>query len=147
MAQTFGSWVHMDFKAGVGSYLIVVPACVARVVAREWSKEEVQQYIYQRAMFTAEFVEHYAHAIGSANFSFERFVREGILPPQYAASDDPQRLINMFIKPEAIEILVAGDPERNQSRAYMSNHHQGKPTSKRIVLTGNWAQRLPQMPA
>ena len=42
-----------------------------------------------------------------------------------------------------VEILVAGDPGRNQSRAYMSNHVQGPPTSRRVELPRNWA-RLPK---
>ena len=46
----------------------------------------------------------------------------------------PQRLLNVIIKPEMVEILVAGDPGRNQSRAYMSNHVQGPPTSRRVEL-------------
>lgn len=37
-----------------------------------------------------------------------------------------------------VEILVAGDPGRNQSRAYMSNHIQGPPTSHRITLPKRW---------
>ena len=43
-----------------------------------------------------------------------------------------------------VEILVAGDPGRNQSRAYMSNHVQGPPTSRRIELPRDWEQRLKQ---
>ena len=37
-----------------------------------------------------------------------------------------------------VEILVAGDMGRNQSRAYMGNHIQGPPTSRRIALPRNW---------
>ena len=71
-------------------------------------------------------------------------MRDGILPPEYAASGDPQRLLNVIIKPEMVGILVAGDPGRNQSRAYMSNHVQGPPTSRRIELPHDWAQRVKQ---
>ena len=73
----------------------------------------------------------------------ENLVKDGILPPEYAASSDPQRLLHVIIKPEMVEILVAGDPGRNQSRAYMSNHVQGPPTSRRVELPRNWA-RLPK---
>ncbi len=62
----------------------------------------------------------------------------------YAASSDPQRLINVIIKPEMIGILVAGDPGRNQSRAYMGNHIQGPPSSRRVELPRGWAERLQQ---
>jgi hypothetical protein len=51
-------------------------------------------------------------------------------------------LLNIVIKPEMVEILVAGDPGRNQSRAYMSNHVQGPPTSRRIDLPAKWEALL-----
>jgi len=41
-----------------------------------------------------------------------------------------------------IGIVVAGDPGRNQSRGYVSNHSQGPPTSRRIELPDDWEQRL-----
>jgi hypothetical protein len=41
-----------------------------------------------------------------------------------------------------IGILIAGDPGRNQSRAYMSNHVQGPPTSRRVELPRDWSQRI-----
>ena len=138
MAQTFSSWVHMDFKHGVGNFLIVAPPCVARVIAREWSKDQARCYIYENAKITAERAEHFAHAIGNKHFSLEKLVQEGILPESYAESADPQRQINVFISPDTIEIVVAGDPERNQSRAYMGNHNQGAPTSRRIELPRQW---------
>jgi hypothetical protein len=69
-------------------------------------------------------------------------VREGILPAHYAASDDPQRSVPMIIDPAMVDILVAGDPGRNQSRAYMNNHMQGPPVSRRVALPGKWLERF-----
>ena len=53
---------------------------------------------------------HYAQMTSTPTLSFENLVKDGILPPDYAASSDPQRLLNVIIKPEMVEILVAGDP-------------------------------------
>jgi hypothetical protein len=64
--------------------------------------------------------------------------KQGLLPPAYHESDDPDRLIPVFQRPEWIGIVVAGDWGRNQSRGYVCNHVQGPPTSKRIVLPNNW---------
>jgi hypothetical protein len=93
---------------------------------------------------TAGRTTHHAHMTSTPTFSLENLVRDGILPKEYAASSDPERLLNIVIKPEMVEILVAGDPGRNQSRAYMSNHVQGPPTSRRIELPRDWEQRLKQ---
>jgi hypothetical protein len=39
----------------------------------------------------------------------------------------------MIVHPDDIGIVVAGDPGRNQSRGYMSNHIQVPRTSRRIM--------------
>ena len=112
------------------------------MIAREWSKDEVRRYLYEHIKVTAERATHYARMTSTPTFSLENLVKDGILPPEYAASSDPQRLLNVIIKPEMVGILIAGDPGRNQSRAYMSNHVQGPPTSRRVELPRNWARLL-----
>ncbi len=70
--------------------------------------------------------------------TFERYVEEGILPPEYAESKDMERMVRPILKPEFVDVLVAGDPGRNQSRAYLCNHIQGAPVSKEVKLPANW---------
>jgi len=139
---SFTYWAHTGFKTGLWSPLIVAGPSIAEVIAREWSKDDVRHYLYEHIKVTAERATHYAQMTSTPTFSFERLVKDGILPPEYAASSDPQRLLNVIIKPEMFEILVAGDPGRNQSRAYMSNHVQGPPTSRRVELPKDWKKRL-----
>ena len=142
MGQTFTYWSHTGFKTGRWNPLIVAGPSVARVIAREWSKDKVRRYLWENVKVTAERATHYARMTSTPTFSLERLVKDGILPPEYAASNDPQRLINVFIKPEMIGILVAGDPGRNQSRAYMGNHVQGPPTSRRVELPRDWKRMI-----
>jgi hypothetical protein len=139
---SFTYWAHTGFKTGLWSPLIVAGPGIAKVIAGEWSKDRVRRYLYDNIKVTAGRATHHAHMTSTPTFSLERLVRDGILPPEYAASGDPQRLINVIIKPEMVEILVAGDPGRNQSRAYMSNHVQGPPTSRKIELPRNWEALL-----
>ena len=140
MGQTFTYWSHVGFWNGIWNPLIVAGPAVAGVIAREWSKDDVRRYLYENIKVTAERATHYAQMTSVPTFNLERLVQDGILPPEYATSSDPQRLVNVIIKPEMVEILVAGDPERNQSRGYMSNHLQGPPISRRVELPRNWAQ-------
>src|SRR5262249_52606393 len=135
-------WAHTGFKTGLWSPLIVAGPSIAKVIAGEWTKDQVRQYLYDNLKVTAARTTHHARMTSTPTFSLENLVRDGILPPSYAASSDPQRLLNVTIKPEMVEILAAGDPGRNQSRAYMSNHVQGPPTSRRIELPRDWEQRL-----
>ena len=142
MGQSFTYWAHTGFKTGVWNPLIIAGPTVAKIIASEWSKDEVRKYLYDRILVTAERATHYARMTSTPTFSLERLVKDGILPASYAESDDPQRLLNVIIDPSMIEILVAGDPGRNQSRAYMGNHIQGPPTSRRVALPSRWKELL-----
>ena len=64
--------------------------------------------------------------------TLEAHVKAGVLPAAYAVSSDPERPVPVFVQPEKIGILVAGDPGRNQSKGYVNNHIQGGRVSKRI---------------
>jgi hypothetical protein len=142
MGQSFTYWAHAGFKTGMWHPLIVAGPSVAQVVASEWTKDDVRRYLYEHVMVTAERATHYARMTSTPTFNLRRLVEDGILPARYAESDDPQRLVPVIIQPEMIEILVAGDPGRNQSRAYMGNHIQGPPTSRQVQLPRDWSARI-----
>ena len=139
---SFTYWAHTGFKTGLWSPLIIAGPGIAGVIAKEWTKDQVRQYMYDNMKVSAAKATHYAQMTSTPTFNFESLVEQGILPPSYTASKDPQRLVNVLIKPEMVEIIVAGDPGRNQSRAYMSNHVQGPPTSRKVELPKNWSQLI-----
>ena len=70
-------------------------------------------------------------------FPARLLLRDGLLP---------LRRVNGIIKPEMVEILVAGGPGRNQSRAYMSSHLQGPTTSRRVALPHRWDALIRDQP-
>ena len=138
MTQSFGYWAFTAFKTGQWYPLVVAGPGVAKVIASEWSKDEVRRYLQQHILVSAGQATHYSRIASTPTFSFERYVTEGILPPAYTASSDPARLVQPVLRPEMIDVLVAGDPGRNQSRAYLCNHIQGAPVSKAVRLPANW---------
>ncbi|WP_163271808.1 UGSC family (seleno)protein [Chelativorans alearense] len=142
MVRTFSSWVPLDFKHGVGHYLLVLSPLVASVVAREWSKDDIRQYLWNNAGITAGTAEHFGQATGNRQFNLKTLVKQGVLPAKYLDSDDPDRIVDFFLTPDAVEFIIAGDPDRNQSRAYMCNHNQGAPVSKPVRLPRDWDRRL-----
>ncbi len=142
IGSSFTYWAHTGFKTGLWSPLIIAGPSIAGVIAKEWTKDQVRQYMYDNMKVTAAKATHYAQMTSTPTFNFESLVEQGILPPSYTEADDPQRLVNVLIKPEMVEILIAGDPGRNQSRAYMSNHVQGPPTSRKVELPKNWSQLI-----
>ena len=70
-------------------------------------------------------------------------VEEKVISPIYRESDDPERMVPVFLKPEWIGIVVSGDSGRNRSRGYVQNHEQGPPVSRKIQLPAKWKQILP----
>ena len=48
----------------------------------------------------------------------------------------------MLLREEWTQIVVAGDPQRNQSRIYINNQRQGAPVARRVVLPQDWKARL-----
>jgi len=93
-------------------------------------------------LITAEDLELSASRAGvsRADFNLNAMVAAGDIPPEYGLSNDPARLVPMCIKADWINIIVAGDSARNQSRVYVNNHEQGPPISRRIVVSGGRKQ-------
>jgi len=141
VGSSFTYWAHTGFKTGMWNPLIVSSPSVAKVIAKEWTKDQVRQYLYDHIKVTAQKITHYAQMTSTPTFSLKNLVDGGILPKEYALSDDPERLLNVIIHPSMVEIIVAGDPGRNQSRAYMGNHIQGPPTSRKIKLPASWPRK------
>ena len=81
---------------------------------------------------TARQAETYALQVGATSFTLEAHVKAGVLPAAYAASSDPERSVPVFVHPEKIGILIAGDPGRNQSKGYVNNHIQGGRVSRKV---------------
>ena len=116
---------------------------VAKVIAEDgWSKDDIRNYLYENVRIPASRVEKYARNGHFADYDLKDLVARGILPAEYHESDDPERLVRVFIKPEWINIVVAGDPGRNQSKGYIQNHRQGMPVSRQITLPAQWKELL-----
>jgi len=124
--------------------LVVMSPAVADVFAKDgWTKDDVRRYLYENVKIEAHWFERYPWHIGGGKpFTLAGWVAEGRIGPEYALSDDPGRLIPMMPRAETINVVVAGDPGRNQSKVYVNNHEQGAPTSRRVDLPGNWQELL-----
>ena len=86
-----------------------------------------------------------AYDARSPNARVTDYVKQGLLPPAYHESDDPDRELPVFQHPEWIVIVVAGDWGRKQSKGYASNHVQGSLVSRKIVLPKNRDALLKEM--
>ncbi len=134
-----GYWAAIGMVYANWHPLIVLGPSIAKVFAEDgWSKDDIRRYLYENVKMPASRAERYAWHCGQTGFRVTEAVKQGLLPPAYHESDDPDRLIPVFQRAEWIGIVVAGDWGRNQSKGYVCNHVQGVPTSRKIVLPGNW---------
>src|SRR5438128_12494315 len=98
--------------------LFVISPRIASVIAREgYTKKDVRQYFFDHCRVPARVIDPQGRRL-------KGYVDEGRYPAIYHESDDPNRLVPAFMKPEWIQIVLAGDPARNQARGYMNNHEQ-----------------------
>lgn len=139
LAEVFGQecayWSCIGMKYGRWEPLLVIGPSIARVIAADgWSKDDVRRYLHENVTIAAKDAEKYAWHTGLTAFNLKTQVDNGVLPAGYAASGNPDRPVPVFLKPESIGILVAGDPGRNQSKGYCNNHIQGGRVSKKIAL-------------
>jgi hypothetical protein len=138
------TWTHMAVNWGKFFPLLVISPSIARVFAKDGlQKKDVQQYLYDKSRVSVESMERLAWQGGFTGFDPRRMVEEKIISPVYCESDDPKRMVPVFLKPEWIGIVVSGDSGRNRSRGYVQNHEQGPPVSRRIQLPAHWKQILP----
>jgi hypothetical protein len=137
LAEVFGGacgyWSSIGMKYARWEPLLVLGPSIARVIAEDgWSKDALRRYLHEHVTITARQAETYALQVGATSYTLEAHVKAGVLPATYAASSDPGRPVPVFVQPDKIGILIAGDPGRNQSKGYVNNHIQGGRVSKKV---------------
>ncbi len=122
-AAIFGRWCP----------LLAMSPATASVIARDgMSKDDVRAFLYERSKIPARRLQEYARRASTYDFDLPALAASGSAPPAYVESADPDRLVPVFSKPEWIGLMLAGDPEKNQSRGFVNNHEQGAPVSRRV---------------
>jgi hypothetical protein len=122
-----------SLKRGGAHNVLAMSPSIARVFASNGiGKPEIVRALVQGVRAEARTLQ----GRGTA-FDIHEWAREGRLPLEYALSDDPRRLIRLMEKEEYLSVVVSGNPDRNQSRAYIGNHVQGAPVSRRVEVVGD----------
>jgi hypothetical protein len=97
----------------------------------------MRDYLYQNARQTARFLETRLRTNQSGYYCAQ--VKAGSLPQMFCESEDPNRLVPIFMDPKAIFFILDGDRARNRVECFMSNGSIGPLTSMRIELPENWS--------
>jgi hypothetical protein len=119
--------------------LLVLAPVLARTFADAgWSRADAQRALFEHARIPARRFERYIGEWSNLTPGRRRLVdlvAEGALPPVFAESDDPERLVPIVTRPDRIRIAVAGDPHRTNAYAFGNDGPHGWWTAKRVDHT------------
>ena len=140
---TASYWVHcgVNFN-GYFPLLVLSPHCAKVLAAHGWTKDGVRRYLYEQSLVPARPVIGRGWYVGLDEKLLEERVRSGEVPEDFLRSNDPDRLIPSFVRPEWTRIIVAGNPDMYWQRGYVSNHVQGRPTTRIVELSDTWKERV-----
>lgn len=132
--DALGAWTSQGYVYGTWRHQLVLGPEVAAVLARGGlSKDDVRRRLYDMMWADADWLARYAPQVSSRRFSWSQLVADGKAPAEYAAADSsPGIRVRHLLRPEWTDIVVAGHPGRNQSRAYVGNHNQGVPVTRAV---------------
>lgn len=122
------SMVIPAFKRGGGFQLLALNPAIARVFAEHgMTKADVRRHLVEHTRTSGAALERLTK---DTPFHLDEWMADGRVPAAYR--DDPERRVPIFLGEDWVDIVVAGNPGRNQSRGYSTNHVQGLPVSRRI---------------
>lgn len=119
--------------------LLVLSPLLARTFARAgWTLPDLQNALFEHARITARSFERFIGAwsnLTAGRPKLADLVADGLLPPVFARSDDPQRAVPIVTRPERLLVAVSGDPNRANALAFSNDGPHGWWTAKRIDHT------------
>ncbi len=138
---------------GLGHFLyaplLVLSPILARNFARaSWSKDDVRRALFEHARIPAITFERLIGEWSNLTTGRPRLVdlaATGIVPPVFAESDDPNRLVPIVDHPRRIRIAVAGDPNRANAFVMSNDGAHGWWTTQPVdtAISSNLACALP----
>ncbi len=93
--------------------LMLAPPVAKSLAAAGYSKQDIRNYVYEHARVPyreLEFLMKYGH---SEAFTIPDAVARGIYPEEYL-KEKPDGMVRVVPKPDIINIVVCGDPNRNR---------------------------------
>ena len=136
-SDTIGPWCCHSYVYGASYPLLVLCPSIAQAIAADGlSRSDVKQFLYDNLLIDGDWVERYARGVSGKDFSWARLAAEGKAPDEYADRTTGDPRVRQLLDPSWTELIVAGNPGRNQSRAFVGNHQQGAP-AHRVIETSS----------
>src|ERR1700722_4219917 len=96
--------------------IIMSPAVAGEFAKHGWTKDDIRQDLFENTDIEAGVLETYPLHVAGQPTPLAKLVAQGVIDASYTASDDPERRVPLLLRPEWTNIVVVGDPGRNQSR-------------------------------
>lgn len=131
----------------VYSPVFMFSPAVADVFAKHgWSKDMLRKHFFENIRVEARWIERMSMDFNGNKLDLCDRVKAGFLPPEYCECSEPSRLVKVFPDPESIQIVVSGDPSRNQSKVFVNSGYIGNPTTKKVDLPNGWDEKIRLQP-
>jgi len=116
---------------------LITPIIAETIAASGWSKDDVKQYLFEKARIPAwEFERMLRDWTGKPVWSLTDEARKGSIPADvYAVSEDPGRLVPIVWEPSHFMVVVTGDPGRTSGYMFGHNGQFGFPVTKKIAVS------------
>jgi hypothetical protein len=124
----------VGFAPGSHRPLVAISPMIAKTLTKAGvDRRGLQQLLFKHARIQAWKFEQYIGEFTNMVPGRPTLVQmhaDGTASAQFAASDDPNRLVPIVERPEDILLVVSGDPYRSNAIVFGSNGMHGLPTSR-----------------
>ena len=140
---------QLTFTMGAGygtlrPLMLLSPILAETIANGKWSKQDVQQYLFDHARLPAwQFERILRDWLEKPVWNLAEEEREGRIPKLFHESDNPNRMVPMVFKPEDFMIAVTGDPLRTNAYVFAHNGRLGFPVTKKISVPRFWDEVVP----
>ena len=142
------SW-QLTFTMGSGHgklrpLLLLTPVLAETIAKAGWSKADLKRYLFDHVRIPAwEFERYVIEWMDQGYSTLTDAVAQGLIPPIFAESNDPTRLVPIVFTPEHFMVVVSGDPLRTNAYVFSHNGIRGFTVAKKIQLPKNWENLRP----
>ena len=134
--------VAMEHFGGHISPVVGLTPLVAGILSKAgFSKADVKRWLFEHALVSARVFDEQLARV-EQGYNLQQAVARGSLDKCFAVSDDPERLVPILHKPEELQIVVCGAPNRNRTFISGQFGKYGGDVSREIRLPAGWQEKL-----
>ncbi len=138
-ADTLGLWGGAGYRTKSWYPLLIVGPSVAKALdAFGVKKNDLREYLFEHVWVNLDDTERFLAQIrgvrggGSGVPSIAEAAQKVGVPGRNAI--DSNGMLRAIVRPDWVQIVVAGNPGRNQSKAFVQQNQQGPPIVRRVDM-------------